>query len=117
MKKNNFLKYIYYMFNIDINEECVKSAIRMWFGDWSMYDFLRLRILNIKIKTKTNHIKVNILLERPGYLIGKRGDTIKKLEKFLAEFMEMPVKINVTVGDIFRHKNTIYYHNLYKKKR
>ena len=111
---NNFFKFIYYLFNVDINEELIKSSIRIWLEQRKNYDFLLLGILNIGVTTYKSRIDVNILLQRPGRLIGKRGTTIRELEEYLTSWAEIPVKVYVFEGDVFRHKNNIRYFDLWR---
>lgn len=62
----------------------------------------KARIENIFIERKAKDIKIIIKTARPGFLIGRQGEGIARLQKSLAKLLKTNRRINIAVEEV-RH--------------
>lgn len=105
IKKINFFfkkKKIHLLWNI-------KTCIYYFFNEvHDLPHLTALGIKDIKVKETKQHYDVIIDLERPGLLIGKGGETIKKLELRLTNFLGKKTKIKIIENKFWMMKKLTY---------
>jgi ribosomal protein S3 len=91
----------------DKNDSKVKHTIKTYFDGFYIENLIDmapavkgpttkdLQIHKIKVKTLTNKITIEISLERPGLLIGKKGYTIDELKTHLEKIFETKIFIHI----------------------
>lgn len=84
----------------DVNDFGIKYAIREYF-EFNEISALQMQLHLIEVKTTKDVINVNITLGRPGFLIGKGGETLDGLKERLKLLNDMPVEINLIEYDVF----------------
>jgi len=75
-------------------DDTVKKTIKMYYDDNGLsLDLLGIR--DIHSENKKDQVLITIELERPGILIGKGGQNIDNLNKYLKDFLEKDISINI----------------------
>ena len=113
--KNLLKRFYIYLFykGTRVLRNSIKTSIQVFF-DGSLYSLPeaglpsinQLGITNLKLLRATaSHIDYQITTQRPGSLIGKNGEIIKRLEEHISIMQDgISVKIHVIESRLWRHE-------------